>query len=61
MVAVRLSSPVPPPLSVAVTVIEYSVPSSRPVSGYIVSLTGISVMVLESVKQLVSVLEYEMV
>ena len=41
----------PPPVRVAVTVIEYSVPSSRPLSVYIVSLPDISEMVLESVKQ----------
>ena len=41
----------PPPVRVAVTVIEYSVPSSRPVSGYIVSLPAMSEMVLESLKQ----------
>ena len=51
MVAVRLSSPVPPPLSVAVTVIEYSVPIFRLVSVYVVSLSGTSVLVLESMKQ----------
>ena len=41
----------PPPVRVAVTVIEYSVPSSRPVSVYIISLPAMSQMVLESVKQ----------
>ena len=41
----------PPPVRVAVTVIEYSVPSSRPVSVYIVSLPAMSDMVLESMKQ----------
>ena len=40
----------PPPVRVAVTVIEYSVPSSRPVSVYIVSLPAMSEMVLKSVK-----------
>ena len=47
----------PPPVRVAVTVIEYSVPSSRPVSVYITSLPAMSQMVLESVKQKVLVLE----
>ena len=41
----------PPPVRVAVTMIEYSVPSSRPVSVYIVSLPAMSEMVLESVIQ----------
>ena len=41
----------PPPVIMAVTVMEYSVPSSRPVSVYIVSLPAMSEMVLESVKQ----------
>ena len=41
----------PPPVRVAVTVIEYSVPSSRPVSVYIVSLPAMSEILLESVKQ----------
>ena len=52
VVAVRVSCSVPPPpVRVAVTVTEYSVPSSRPVSVYIVSLPAMSEMVLESVKQ----------
>ena len=51
VVAVMVSCSVPPPpVRVAVTVIEYSVPSSRPVSVYIVS-PAMSQMVLESVKQ----------
>ena len=50
-VMVSCSVPPPPPVRVAVTVIEYSVPSSRPVSVYIVSLPAMSEMVLESVKQ----------
>ena len=50
-----MSSSVPPPLNVAVTVIEYSVPSSSPVSVYIVSATPTPEMVLKFVKQ--SVLE----
>ena len=51
VVAVMVSCSVPPPpVRVAVTVIEYSVPSSRPVSVYIVSLPAMSEMVLESVK-----------
>ena len=41
----------PPPVRVAVTVIEYSVLSSRPVSVYIVSLPAMSEILLESVKQ----------
>ena len=42
----------PPPVRVAVTVIEYSVPSSRPVSVYIVSLPSTAIgVVLESLKQ----------
>ena len=61
VVAVMVSCSVPPPVRVAVTVIEYSVPSSRPVSVYIVSLSAISEMVLQSEKQSVLVFEYEMV
>ena len=58
VVAVMVSCSVPPPpVRVAVTVIEYSVPSSRPVSVYIVSLPAMSEMVSESVKQSVLVLE----
>ena len=60
MVAVMVSCSVPPPpVRVAVTVIEYSVPSSRPVSVYIVSLSSTVIgVVLELVKQSVlSVLE----
>jgi hypothetical protein len=49
--AVRLS----PPASEAVTVIEYSVPSSRPVSVWVVPLAGMPLS--ESVKQSVLVLE----
>ena len=56
VVAVMVSCSVaPPPVRVAVTVIEYSVPSSRPVSVYIASLPAMSEMVLESLKQLVLV------
>ena len=49
VVAVMGSSMIPPPPSVilAVTVMEYSVPSSRPVSVYIVSLV---VRLFESLK-----------
>ena len=47
----------PPPVRVTVTVMEYSVPSSRPVSVYIVSLPAMSGMVLALVKQSVLVLE----
>ena len=59
VVAVMVSCSVPPPpVRVAVTVIEYSVPSSRPVSVYIVSLPAIVIgIVLESLKQSVLVLE----
>ena len=58
VVAVMVSCSVPPlPVRVAVTVIEYSVPSSRPVSVYIVSLPAMSEMVVEVVKQSVLVLE----
>ena len=47
VVAVMLFCSVPPPpVRVAVTVIEYSVPSSRPVSVYIVSLPAMLEMVL---------------
>ena len=60
MVAVRLSSAVSPSLSSAVTVMEYSVPSCRSISVYIVSLAAIPVMLSESVKHSVLVLEYEM-
>ena len=52
VVAMMVSCSVPPPpVRMAVTVIEYSVPSSRPVSVYIVSLPAMSEMVLESLKQ----------
>ena len=52
----------PPPVIVAVTVMEYSVPSSRPVSVYILSLPGIpGIMVVETGEQSVSTLEYEIV
>ena len=48
----------PPPVIVAVTVMEYSVPSSRPVSVYILSLPGIpGIMVVETGEQSVSTLE----
>ena len=56
MVAVTVSDPLPSSLSIAVTVIEYSVPSSRSVSVYIVSLSVMSSYM--SLGQ--SVLEYEM-
>ena len=46
----NLFSFITPSLSIAVTVIEYSVSSWRSVSVYIVSLVEISVMSLESVK-----------
>ena len=47
VVAVMLCCSVPPPpVRVAVTVMEYSVPSSRPVSVYIVSRPAMSEMVL---------------
>ena len=61
VVAVMVSWSVPPPVRVTVTVIKYSVPSSRPASVYIVSLPAISEMVLESEKQSMLVLEYKMV
>ena len=52
VVAVMVSCSVhPPPVRVAVTVIEYSVPSSRPVSVYIVSLPAMLGVVVEVVKQ----------
>ena len=58
VVAVMVSCLVPPPpVRVAVTVIEYSVPSSRPVSVYIVSLPAMLGMVLEPSKQSMLVLE----
>ena len=59
VVAVMVSCSVPPPpVRVAVTVIEYSVPSSRPVSVYIVSLPSTVIgVVLELLKQSVLVLE----
>ena len=58
VVAVMVSCSVPPPpVRVAVTVIEYSVPSSRPVSVYIVSLPAVLGVVLESSKQSMLVLE----
>ena len=50
-----LFSAVPPPVRLAVTVIEYSVASSRPVSVYDVPLAEISL--LDSEKQSVLVLE----
>ena len=58
---VRLSFVLPSSPSSAVTVMEYSVPSCRSVSVYIVSLAAIPVMTSESVKQSVLVLEKEMV
>ena len=52
VVAVMVSCSVPPPpVRMAVTVIEYSVPSSRPVSVYTVSLPAMSSVVLELLKQ----------
>ena len=56
VVAVMVSCSVPPPVRVAVTVMEYSVPSSRPVSVYIVRFSSTEV-VLELVKRSVSVVE----
>ena len=53
VLAVMVSCSLPPPVRVAVIVMEYSVPSSRPVSVYIVRVQ----MVLEPVKQSVSVAE----
>ena len=47
VVALMVSCSVLPPVREAVTVIEYSVPSSRPVSVYIVWLAAIPEMVLE--------------
>ena len=63
VVAVMVSCSVPPPpVRVAVTVIEYSVPSSRPVSVCVLTLPAIVIgVVLESSKQSVLVLEKEMV
>ena len=58
VMAVMVCCSVPsPPVRVAVTVMEYSVPSSRPVSVCTVSLPAMSGVVLESEKQSVSVLE----
>ena len=58
VVAVMVSCSVPPPpVRVAVTVREYSAPSSRPVSVYNVSLPAMLEMVLESVKQSMLALE----
>ena len=55
VVAVMVSSTIPTPLlRMAMTVMEYSVPSSRPISLYIVSPV---VRVIESLKQ--SVLLFE--
>ena len=56
VVNVMVSSLLPPPVRVAVTVMEYSVPSSRPVSVYIVRVPSTKV-VLEPAKQSVSVAE----
>ena len=62
VVAVILPCVVPPsPVRVAVTVIEYSVPSSRLVSVYIVPLPSMPGVVPESSKQSVLMLENEMV
>ena len=47
LVVIVSSKVPPPPVRVAVTVIEYSVPSSKPVSVYIVSLPPMSGMVPE--------------
>ena len=55
VVAVMVACSVPPPVIVAMTVMEYSVPSSRPVSVYIVSLPEMSGVVWESVKQVMLV------
>ena len=57
VVNVMVSSSLPPLGRVAVTVIEYSVPSSRPVSVYIVSLPAMSGMLIEPVKHSVPVAE----
>ena len=57
VVSVMVCCSMPPPVIEAVTVMEYSVPSSRPSSVYIVSLPAMEGMVLESVKQSVSVAE----
>ena len=58
VVSVIVCCSLPPPVIEAVTVMEYSVPSSRPSSVYIVSLPAMGgIMVLESVKQSVSVAE----
>ena len=55
VVPTAISCSLPPPVIVAVTVMEYSVPSG---SVYIVSLPGMGgIMVLEPVKQSVSVAE----
>ena len=59
MVAVTVSDAFPLSLSIAVTVIEYSVPSSRSVSVYIVSLSLIPVM-SSYISLGQSILEYEM-
>ena len=56
VVAVMVSSSDPPPVRVAVRVIEYSVPSSRPVSVYNVSLPAMLGVVLEVVVQSVLLL-----
>ena len=56
VLAVIVSSSLPPPVRVAVTVMEYSVPSSRPGSVYAVSLPAM-VFKPVSVKQSVSVAE----
>ena len=56
VLAVILSCSVPPPVRAAVTVMEYSVPSSRPVSVYIVRFPSTEV-IFEPVKQSVSVVE----
>ena len=52
VVSVIVCCSMPPPVMEAVTVMEYSVPSSRLGSVYIVSLPSMGgIMVLESVKQ----------
>ena len=56
-VMVTCSIPPSPPVRVAVTVMEYSVPSSRPISVYIVSLPLMLGVVVKVVKQSVFVLE----
>ena len=58
VVTSTIACSLPPPVRVAVTVMEYSVPSSRPVSLYIVSLPAMSgIMVLEPGIHSVSVAE----